>query len=126
MSEQSAGARRTAAAVELMPMSGFQDELRRSAQFFRQRAPAADPLAETVKQIQQNPAYAQSRLMTRILVALAYQEGEFRRAEAATLDSESLFLVLKLMDAYAAGAHSRDEWVRAVDAARAAELGAGG
>jgi hypothetical protein len=126
MSEQSAGARRAAAAVELMPMIGFQDVLRRSAQFFRPRLPVGDPLAETVKQIEQNPAYAQSRLLTRILTALTYQEGEFRRAEASSLDSETLFLVIKLMDACAAGAHTREEWIRAVDAARAAELGAGG
>ena len=126
MSEQSAGARRAAAAVELMPIIGFQDVLRRSAQFFRPRVPAGDPLAETVKQIEQNPAYAQSRLLTRILAALTYQEGEFRRAEASSLDSETLFLVIKLMDACAAGAHAREEWIRAVDAARAAELGAGG
>ncbi len=126
MSEQSAGARRAEAAVELMPMIGFQDVLRRSAQFFRPRVPPGDPLAETVKQIEQNPAYAQSRLLTRILAALTYQEGEFRRAEASSLDSETLFLVIKLMDAYAAGAHAREEWIRAVDAARAAELGAGG
>lgn len=126
MSDPTAGARRAAAAVELMPMIGFQDVLRRSAQFFRPRVPAGDPLAETVKQIEQNPAYAQSRLLTRILAGLTYEEGEFRRAEASSLDSETLFMVIKLMDAYAAGAHTREEWIRAVDAARAAQLGAGG
>jgi len=107
-------------------MIAFQDELRRSAQFSSPRVAMGNPLAETLKQIEQNPAYSQSRLLTRILAALTYQEGEFRRAEAATLDSATLFLVIKLMDAYAAGAHARDEWIRAVDAAKAAQLGAGG
>ena len=125
MSEPSAGALRAAAAVELMPIIGFQEVLRRSAQFSRPRVAAGNPLVETVKKIEQNPAYAQSRLLTRILAALTYQEGEFRRAEASSLDSETLLMVISLMDAYAAGIPARDEWIRAVDAARAAELGAG-
>ena len=107
-------------------MIGFQDELRRSVHFFRPRPASGDPLARTLKQIEQNPTYAQSRLLTRILAALTYQEGEFRRAEAASLDSEALFMVIDLMDAYAAGTPAREEWIRAVAAAKAAQLAAGG
>jgi hypothetical protein len=107
-------------------MIGFEGELRLSMHFFRPRAAAADPLARTLKQIEQNPACPQSRLLTRILAALTYQEGEFRRAEASSLDSEALFMVIDLMDAYAAGTPAREEWIRAVETAKAAQLAAGG
>ena len=111
--------------AELLSPARFEEELRRIGRY-RPRTPIGDPLDAAVKKIEKNPAFTQSRLLTRILAALTYQEGEFRRAEASSLDSETLFLVIKLMDAYAAGAHAREEWIRAVDAARAAELGAGG
>jgi hypothetical protein len=62
----------------------------------------------------------------RLTAALTYQQGEFRRAEVAALDSETLAMVITLMDAHAAGTSPREEWVRAVDAANAAQLGAGG
>lgn len=68
----------------------------------------------------------QSRLLTRILTALTFQRGEFRRAEVASLDSETLAMVITLMDAYASGRSAREEWVRAVGAAEAAQLGASG
>ncbi len=126
MSEQNAGEQRAAAAVDVMPMTGFQEVLRRSAQFFRPRTATADPLAETVKKIEQNPATNQSRLMTRILAGLTYQEGEFRIAEASSLDADTLFRAITLMDAYAAGTPAREEWIRAVASARAAQLAAGG
>lgn len=126
MSEDTARSIRVAGAVDLLSIARFQDELRRAAKFFRPRLPAADALAEAVKKIQSNPAFAQSRVLTRILSALTYQEGEFRRAEASLLDSDTLFMVLTLMDGYAAGTPVREEWIRAVDAARAAELSAGG
>jgi len=37
-----------------------------------------------VKKIEQNPAFSQSRLLTRVLAALTYEMGEFRRAEIAS------------------------------------------
>ncbi|MBI4194127.1 MAG: hypothetical protein HY526_03500 [Betaproteobacteria bacterium] len=77
-----------------------------------------------MKKIEQNPAFTQSRLLTRILAALTYQQGEFRRAEIAALDGETLAMVITLMDAHAAGKSTRDEWIRAVDAANAALVGA--
>jgi hypothetical protein len=124
MNGQSAGARRAAAALELLPLAGFEDELRRGAQVFRPRAPATDPLGGALKRIEQNPAHTQSRLLTRILTALTCQQGEFRLAEAASLDSDTLFMAIALMDAYAAGKPAREEWIRAVDAATAAQSGA--
>ena len=85
-----------------------------------------DPLVAAVTRIEQNPAFAQSRLLTRILAALTYQRGEFRRAEVAAFDSETLAMIIALMDVHAAGTSTQEDWVHAVDAANAAQLGAGG
>ena len=74
-----------------------------------------------MKRIEANPAYAQSRLLTRILSALTYEQGDFRRAEIAALDAETLAMVIALMDICAAGTSTREQWLRAVDAALAAQ-----
>ena len=124
MSEQHAAVR-PAGATELLSAVQFQDEVRHVIRF-REQLPIGDPLVAAVKRIEQNPAFAQSRLLTRILGALTYQEGEFRRAEVTGLDAETFAMVITLMDAYAAGTFTRTDWTGAVDAARAAELGAGG
>ncbi len=125
MSEQGTGLGSTAGARELLSPVQFQQEVRRVIRF-RSQVLCENPLAEALKRIEQNPAYAQSRLLTRILAALTYQQGEFRRAEIAALDAETLAMVITLMDAYAAGKSTRDEWIRAVDAANAAQVGADG
>jgi hypothetical protein len=113
-------------ATELLSAVRFQEELRRVARFFRSRVSVGDPLDATVRKIEQNPAFTQSRLLTRILVALTYQQGEFRRAEISALDADTLAMVITLMDVHAAGTSTREEWVRAADAANAAQLGVGG
>jgi len=120
VSEESAGSKRAANGVELLSVIQFQDELRRVSRF-TPRPPTPDALVAVVHKIEQNPAFAQSRLLTRILAALTYQEGGFRRAEAATLDAGSLAMAVTLMDDYAAGTSAREDWVRAVDTARAAQ-----
>ena len=120
MSEASAGSRRAANGIELLSITQFQDELRRVGRF-TPRPPMPDALVAVVHKIEQNPAYAQSRLLTRILAALTYQEGNFRRAETAALDAGSLAIAITLMDDYAAGACAREDWIRAVDTARAAQ-----
>ena len=109
--------------MERLSIIQFADELRRALRFCP-RAPAIDALGAIVRKIEQNPAFTQSRLLTRILAALTYQEGEFRRAEAAALDADSLAIAITLMDECAAGTCVREDWIRAVDAARAA-LGEG-
>jgi hypothetical protein len=113
-------------ATELLSAAGFQEELRRVARFFRPRLPVGDPLDATVRKIEQNPAFAQSRLLTRILAALTFQQGEFRRAEISSLDADTLAMVVTLLDVHAAGTSTREDWVRAADAAKAAQLGVGG
>lgn len=126
MSAQVGGPSPGPGATELLSAVRFQEELRRVARFFRSRLPVGDPLEATVRKIEQNPAFAQSRLLTRILAALTYQQGEFRRAEISALDADTLAMVVTLMDVHAAGTSTREEWVRAADAAKAAQLGVGG
>ena len=124
MSGHASQTRLAAGAVELLSAPRFLEALRGVARYGR-ALPVGDPLAAVVRRIENSPALAQSRLLTRILAALTYQQGEFRRAEVAALDSETLAMVITLMNAHAAGTSTREDWVRAADAAKAAELGAG-
>ena len=110
---------------ERLSAAQFQEALRQVVRF-REQVRLADPLASAVQRIVQNPAYAQSRLLSRILVALTYGEGDFRRAELGALDAETFAMVIGLMDAFAAGTSTRAAWEGAVAASRAAELGEGG
>jgi len=108
---------------ELLTAIEFQQELRGVIRF-REQAPIENPLVEAVKKIEQHPAYAQSRLLTRILAALTGQEGSFRRAEITSLDAETFGMVMGLIDLHAAGTSSAAEWTQAVDAANAAQFAA--
>ena len=110
-----------AAGVELLSGVRFQEELRRIARY-RIAPPIGDPLDAVVRRVGQNPAFTQSRLLARVLTALTYDQGEFRRAELATFDSDTLAMVIALMDAHVAGLFPRGEWERAADAARASVL----
>ena len=125
MSGQASESKPAAGATELLSLARFQEELRRVV-CLRPTPPLGDPLDAAVRKIEQNPAFTQSRLLTRILAALTYQRGEFRRADIAALDSKTLSMVITLMDASAAGTPEREEWIRAVAAVEAAQLGAGG
>jgi hypothetical protein len=109
---------------ERLSADQFREALRHVVRF-REQPLVTDPLASAVKRIEANPAFSQSRLLTRILVALTYQEGEFRRAEIAALDAETYAMVVTLMDAFGSGTSPRTAWEEAVASARAAELGAG-
>ena len=111
------------ATTELIGPAQFQEELRHVLRF-REHPAIADPLASALRRINANPAFAQSRLLTRILVALTYKEGAFRRAEIGALDAETFAMVITLMDAYGSGAAPHSAWEAAVASARAAELGA--
>lgn len=111
-------------ASERLSPAQFREALRHVIRF-REQLPVGDPLAAAVLRIERNPAYSQSRLLTRILVSLTYQQGEFRRAELGALDAETFAMVISLMDAFDAGTSPREAWEQAVASARAAELGAG-
>ena len=118
MNGQIAGTR-AATGTEFLSAVGFQEELRRIARYHKS-PPIGDPLDAAVRRITQNPAFTQSRLLARVLTALIYREGEFRRAELATFDSGTLAMVIALMDAHAAGTFPREDWIRAAGEAKAA------
>jgi len=125
MSELVRESRRAAGATELLSVGRFLDELRNVTRF-RTSSLIGDPLDAAVRRIENNPAFSQSRILTRLLAALAYGRGEFRRAEIAAFDSETLAMAIALMDAHAAGTSTREEWKCAVDRAIAAQDGVGG
>jgi hypothetical protein len=74
-----------------------------------------DALAATVQNVTANPDFAQSRLLSRILRALTDGSGEFRRAEVSALDAPGLRLVVALLNAAVAGAHTRADWLHAAN-----------
>lgn len=115
----------TTAIVDRLSALEFEQELRRIARLDRPLA-LENPLGAAVEQIARNPAYTQSRLLTRILSALTYDGGDFRRAELSALDSATRGIVIALMDACRAGTTVRAQWVSAVDAANAAQSSAEG
>lgn len=108
---------------ELLSAAEFQEVLRHAGRFCS-RAVTEAPLDAAVTAVRQNPACAQSRVLTRLLAALTYESGEFRRADVSALDSPALRLSIALMDACAAGTSPREQWIRATDAAQAAEASA--
>ena len=118
MSEHGPGAR----TAELLSAARFQEELRRVARY-RPRVAVGNPLDFAIKKITDNPAFAQSRLLARVLIALNGGEGEFRRAELATFDSDTLDVVITLMERRAAGTFPSGDWACAADAAKAALAG---
>ena len=75
------------------------------------------------KRIETNPAFAQSRLLTRLLAAMASRSGEFRLAEISVFDKETLKVIVALMNNHDAGTSPPADWQRAVDQAHAAQLG---
>jgi hypothetical protein len=110
-----------AAARELLSAPQF-FKLVRDALRFRSRAVTIDPLLTAVDQVKLNPAFAQSRLLLRVLCALPSQTGEFRRAEVAALDAPTLALVIDLIDLHEASTRSAQDWGSAIADAEASSL----
>ena len=104
--------------VERLSIVRFEEELRRAAR--GRLSLVGNPLDAVVKKIEKNPALAQCRLLTRVLAALVFQKGDFRRAELAAFDAETLATVIALMDARVAGTVAREQWLSALDAVRVA------
>ena len=105
--------------ADLMPLPQFEEELRRVARFGG-GSPVSDPVTAAVKLITDNPAQNESRLLGRLLRALAERKGEFRRAEISAFGSATLKVVVALMDAARDGASTRRQWLDAIAAADAA------
>ena len=105
----------------LMSLQQFQQELRRLARF-GSKAGAEDPLAWILETIVQNPAFSESRLLTRLLTAVTYQTGEFRFAEAAVFHSKTLAMIVSFLDMRLGGSLSDARCRLAVEAAGAAQL----
>ena len=102
-------------------MTEFNDELRRGV---RADAVAAvdDAMGAAVLQIEQHPLHLQSQLLARILSALTFGVGHFRRSEVFALDRGTRTLVVALADQRAGGGMPVEVWEQAVDAAGAAQL----
>ena len=104
-----------------LTLDEFNRELRRD---LRSDAIAAveNPLRAAVVQIEQQPLLLQSRLLARILSALAYGVGQFRCSELYALDRPTRVLALALANARAASGTAVEAWEKAVDAAGSAQL----
>ena len=116
----SAGDRRIAQSKDVLSATEFFEALRQVVGF-REQPAIADPLQHAVDQIVTNPAFAQSRLLKRVLVALV-KGGEFRRAEASALDASTYALVMTVLELHRSGARSDQDWLDAIEAAEAASV----
>lgn len=118
MDTQSAGARRRDQSRDVLPAAEFFVMLRQVVTF-REQPGIADPLQHAVDQINANPAFSQSQLLKRILVALV-AGGDFRRAEATALDASTHALVMSLLELRRTGARSPQAWNDAIEGTESA------
>ena len=79
-----------------------------------------NPLSAAVAQIEKHPEHLQSLLLARIVSALTFGVGQFRRAEVFGLDRPTRALAVALMNVRAADSVPVAMWESAVDAAGAA------
>ena len=100
------------ASPDVMSLEQFSDELRRMGRYIVGE-PLASPLDAALEKIQSGPAFAQSRLLGRMVQALTRKAGEFRRAEASVFDRDTLRLVINLLNVAKAGTSTQVEWERA-------------
>lgn len=106
--------------TELMTAAQFFQETSREASFYRQPL-VEDALSKTVIEIELSPSLAQSRLLTRILVAVAGGAGEFRRADLTLLSVKALSMIDSVIQGHASGRFSQDDCVRAADRVEGAQ-----
>ena len=102
--------------TDVISLVRFQQELRHIARFDVSE-PVDNPLSAAVRKIAENPHLSQARLLGRMIKALAYEQGDFRRADACAFDKATLRLVIALMNTACAGTNTRAEWLEALTAA---------
>jgi hypothetical protein len=110
---------------ETLSLKEFQDAVQGIAHG-RGAAAVENPLEAVTKVIGDNPAFAQSRLLARVLRALVNRHGSFRQAEIAAFDALTLAMVSALIDMHAAGTVACGIWAHAAAKADADLLAAGG
>ena len=84
-----------------------------------------NPLDAAVQRIEANPAFAQHRLLTRLLAALPGQQGMFRTEEASVFDRDTLAVIVSLMHAHDTGASPPADWQRAINRVETAQMAHG-
>jgi hypothetical protein len=87
-------------------------------------ATVEDPLGAALVVIEAHPQHLQSLLLARILTALTYGVGQFRKAEVFGLDRGMRAVAIALGNVRTEGTLPNEKWESAVDAAGAAQLGA--
>jgi hypothetical protein len=107
--------------TEKLSLSEFEEQLRHVARYDRSET-LIEPLGMAVRTIRENPALPGSRLLLRLLHALAGQNGEFRRAETAVFDPVTRRLVIELMNSAHSGIISAAAWTAAASEGDAASL----
>jgi hypothetical protein len=119
MSNDSSTPRAATGTTDIITLEQFEEQVRHAARFDA-GAPTENPLAAAVQKIRDNPALMPSRLLGRMLHALTYHAGEFRRADVSALDPAALRIMIALMNAARSNTNSRGDWISAVNDADAA------
>ncbi len=110
-----------AEALEQQSFMSFQDALRHLTRFMTGTA-LENPLDVAAKRIESNPAFAQSRLLTRLLAAMSIQRGEFRLEEISVFDKDTLSVIVALLNTHDTGAATPADWQSAVNRAQTAQF----
>jgi hypothetical protein len=99
----------------MMPLAFLKEISRKGAAVNVQRV--EDPLRIALLAVDRTPATGESRLMIRLLNALANDVGEFSMAELMLFDAHWLAVAVSLIDARMAGIYSDRQWTQAAGTA---------
>lgn len=102
---------------DALSLDQFGDELRRFSHP-RPLATIPNPLEYVLGLVKENPALGSSRLLVRLLAALAGVAEAFRYAEVGSLDSATTSAVILLIQDHRAGATKTADWVLAAERAK--------
>jgi len=108
----------SAAGIEMLHLDAFLDIIRHATRFMPESAAKTSPLDRAADKIERDPAFAQSRVLSRVLAALVEGGGQFRRADAAVFDAETLKLIVDLVRTKAVGTLPPAAWAATLNRAR--------